>query len=62
MKTYRVYTKATALIEEVWEVNADSPDEAEDMVYGGEVKTLVSEHVLGDETDREVTRVEEEPT
>lgn len=62
MPKFIVTTTARADIEERWEIEAPSADEAEALFYDHPadlVLALVSERVTGNEEDREVIAVEE---
>lgn len=49
-----------ATIRETWEVEADSAEQAEEMVFNGEA-VCIAEEVIGDEEEREVEWCEAAP-
>lgn len=57
MPKFRIAATATALIEEIWEVEASSAAEARDLLFAG-TATFISQSVLGDEENREVETME----
>lgn len=57
MPRYRLTVTAEATIEEVWEVEADSEEDAEDALFNGSAD-FISERTLGDEREREIQSIE----
>lgn len=53
MPTYTIQTKATATIEEIWRVEADTPEDAEEALWDGKGE-CVCDYTTGNEEDREI--------